>query len=143
MGLGGTNWDLLDLPGFELLGLLGGESRAASRLSCPGPAREQSTLTTLVSPTCTNTPGSQILALEIQIKRLFPDKDRSLTSSQMSETRTNSDHSEAGPGLLILTLALFRPAPDATTLEGSKGIWMSALKGEPGMWTSSNRMLTR
>lgn len=79
VGLGGTNWDLLDLPGLELLGLLGGESRAASRLSCPGPAREQSTLTTLVSPTCTNTPESQIRALEIQIKWLFPDKDRSLT----------------------------------------------------------------
>lgn len=51
MEVEGKNWDLPDLPGFELVGLAGGESRAASRLSSPGPAREQSTFTTLVSPT--------------------------------------------------------------------------------------------
>lgn len=47
----GKNLDLPDLPGLELAGLAGGESSAASRLSSPGPAREQSTFTTLVSPT--------------------------------------------------------------------------------------------
>lgn len=51
MGQEEKNWDLPDLPGLELMGLAGGESSAASRLSSPGPAREQSTFTTLVSPT--------------------------------------------------------------------------------------------
>lgn len=49
--LDGRSWDSPGLPGRELAGLAGGESSAASRLSSPGPAREQSTLTTLVSPT--------------------------------------------------------------------------------------------
>lgn len=51
MEQGGRNWNVPDLPDVELVGLAGGESSAASRLSSPGPAREQSTFTTLVSPT--------------------------------------------------------------------------------------------
>lgn len=34
-----------------------------------------------------------------------------------------------------------RPGPLALTLLGSNTGWMVALKGEPGMWASANRIL--